>query len=167
MCQAPGASSDLRNFPSLTQASISTDASVSIRPISAVVGVADVDSDGHPDLIVQEPATPPCTGIVCLGPSGQPPSLGVWFMNGTTVEQTTDMQCQPWTCGANMCGTQPDGCGGTMDCGNPCGARQVCGSFGTCVCGPHAPCRSPLVWNSADCACGIQTVGGCRGTTCQ
>lgn len=167
MCKAPGASSDLRNFPSLTPASVATDASVTIRPISAVVGVADVDGDGRPDLIVQEPATSPCTGVLDLGPCGQRPSLGVWFMDGTTVEQTEDLQCHRWTCGAGMCGTQSDGCGGTVDCGNPCGAGQVCGNLGTCVCGPHAPCRTPLVWNSVDCACEVQKTGGCRGNTCQ
>lgn len=47
--------------------------------------------------------------------------------------------CSPKTCVQveAMCGTVPDGCGGTIDCGS-CPAGQTCGGGGVNQCGPSA-----------------------------
>ena len=54
---------------------------------------------------------------------------------------TTPTSCTKRTCPANACGSQPDGCGGTLSCGG-CGPDQLC-TGGTCVakvCGNGGPC---------------------------
>lgn len=65
--------------------------------------------------------------------------------NGANV--TIQWSCTPVTkaqaCGTSICGTQPDGCGGTISCGT-CGANQYCGSYGYCYCSyPYRNCGNP------------------------
>ena len=55
----------------------------------------------------------------------------------TSSSSTTTTMCTPTTCGAQgaNCGTLPDGCGGTLDCGS-CTGTDTCGGGGTPnVCG--------------------------------
>ncbi|MCO4762984.1 MAG: hypothetical protein KC502_15820, partial [Myxococcales bacterium] len=68
--------------------------------------------------------------------------------------------CPPKTCasaGAN-CGTMPDGCGGTLNCGQ-CTGGQVCGAGN--ICG-NTPCQKQTC-QQVSAACGTAT-DGCGGT---
>ncbi len=40
--------------------------------------------------------------------------------------------CQPTTCGTAVCGTKPNGCGGTLSCGT-CASGQTCNASNQCV----------------------------------
>jgi hypothetical protein len=82
--------------------------------------------------------------------------------NGGAVCQGTTPPCTPLTaCDAGRaCGSQPDGCGGTLDCGT-CPQGQQCVSNSTAaVC--ETPC-TPLTACDAGRACGSQP-DGCGGT---
>jgi hypothetical protein len=77
--------------------------------------------------------------------------------------------CQPelWctnqgVAGGLQCGSVPDGCGGTDNCGS-CGANQVCSS--------NMCCTTGYVWNANLNTCSKSAGGGgkppvCKGTTC-
>lgn len=40
-----------------------------------------------------------------------------------------DSGCNPLKCSSNNCDIMPDGCGGTVDCGNSCDRTMVCGGY--------------------------------------
>jgi hypothetical protein len=72
-------------------------------------------------------------------------NMGGYVPGGTPG--TPNSVCQPAACGGR-CGTVPDGCGGTIECGETCQEPQTCGGAGVagqCGCAPGA--------------CVIQTVG--------
>ena len=65
---------------------------------------------------------------------------------GCDFTTDSDCPCQPATCAAQglSCGTIPDGCGGTVDCGT-CSAVQTCGGGGTAnVCGGRVEKSLPI-----------------------
>jgi hypothetical protein len=65
---------------------------------------------------------------------------------GTTCDYPTTITvkdcCTPMTCTSTMCGTQSDGCGGTISC--------TAGCNNTCV---KKNCPAGQVWNSDSCDC--------------
>jgi hypothetical protein len=80
---------------------------------------------------------PTCHGGGCL-PQGAPCDAALPCCSGSICTGGTCVQtCTPTTCAAQgaTCGTIPDGCGNTLDCGS-CAAPQTCGGGGTAnVCG--------------------------------
>lgn len=101
--------------------------------------------------------TPDCTGKEC-GDDGCGGSCGTCpddrpCHNGSC--------CVPATCQAGQCGQMPDGCGGTLACGNcPVGQCLICSADHTCV----VSCPAPQVCDRGLC-CTPQTcpVGACGG----
>lgn len=77
--------------------------------------------------------------------------------------------CMPATCQAGQCGSTPDGCGGTLDCGM-CGTGQTCAN-GTCV--TSDPCASVTCTECQTCSGGgcvadaSQNGAVCSKGTCQ
>ena len=70
--------------------------------------------------------------------------------------------CTPTTCAAQdkNCGTIPDGCGGSLNCGS-CTSPDICGGTTPNVCGP-APC-TPTTCAAQGKNCGSMS-DGCTGT---
>jgi hypothetical protein len=72
-------------------------------------------------------------------------------------------QCMPTSCSAQgkNCGTIPDGCGGTLNCGSTCPSGETCGGSGVAnVCGSSSCTQTCLNWT--DC----KTAGtGCDAAT--
>jgi hypothetical protein len=102
---------------------------------------------------------------------------------GTT---TTTTMCIPTTCAAQgaMCGTIPDGCGQTLDCGGTCNPGQCCDSHGqcestvgaltcraadgTCASSPSANCPCCSIGGTCVSSCGpgeCCSSGSCESTT--
>jgi hypothetical protein len=67
------------------------------------------------------------------------------------------MCCQPLTCAAyeGECGTQDNGCGGTLNCNSNCASGEVC-NVDTC-------CTPLTCAGDYDGECGMQD-NGCGGT---
>jgi hypothetical protein len=61
---------------------------------------------------------------------------------------------KPAVCGARVCGSVADGCGGIVSCGG-CSAGATCSSDGSKCVDPQQPC-TPLAQCSAAAACGSQ-----------
>lgn len=71
--------------------------------------------------------------------------------------------CTPLTtCAPGVCGLAGDGCGGTVDCGDPCEGDQVC--YASSCCTPKVACTSN------DCGIVSDDCGGtldCSGSGCE
>lgn len=81
------------------------------------------------------------------------------------VAGTCQSECTPTTCAAQgkNCGTSPDGCGGTLDCGG-CDAPQTCGGGGVAnVCGGDVQCGGCDAAQCQTCVDG-QCVAACDGS---
>jgi predicted outer membrane repeat protein len=64
--------------------------------------------------------------------------------HGTTTAST---DCAKRTCQPGSCGSQPDGCGGTMQCG--CGANQLCVAGACQTCTVSCPSGEPIACGTA------------------
>lgn len=124
---------------------------------------------------------PACAGKVC-GPNGCGGSCGP--CGSGEVCTTAGACCTPTTCAAieqemcqnpddcgdyGICGTFPDGCGGTLDCGgcsHPCIACQdnICVYTGGEVCGPDVCCTNQCCFNANQGVCGTNM--RCAGGNC-
>jgi hypothetical protein len=95
-------------------------------------GLASIESYDCPICCFRDPSAPP--------PPPPPP------------------MCVPPPCGAgylDACGGAPDGCGGTLSCGDTCGAGLNCNGNGVCKKALAQPCAGP-----GQCASGL-----CQWTT--
>src|SRR5215212_8108545 len=78
-------------------------------------------------------------------------------------KDTPKKPCTSSTCPANACGSQPDGCGGTLSCG--CTGNQICVASTCRACDVCASgCRFPTVRDAIDAAPAGGTVHICPGT---
>jgi hypothetical protein len=90
--------------------------------------------------------------LACKGPGNQSPS----------GQEPDDLDCRAVTCqseGKN-CGTLPDGCGGTLECGS-CAAGETCGAGGANVCGVGSCTPTTCAASLKD--CGLMS-DGCAAT---
>jgi hypothetical protein len=80
------------------------------------------------------------------------------YMSSAEIYSTVP-SCQPTTCSAQgaTCGSIPDGCGGTLQCGS-CGSGMVCSASNTCV-----PACTPTTCAAQGATCGL-LASGCGGT---
>lgn len=62
--------------------------------------------------------------------------------------------CVPEMCGIRECGDWPDGCGGTLMCGQCLGPNEFCDDNGQCACAPDCDGKT----------CGDDSCGGSCGT---
>ena len=92
---------------------------------------------------------------------------GVWFATGGCGSLPNP--CVPATCAAQgaTCGSIPDGCGGTLDCGN-CAAPDTCGGGETsnlCGCTPTTCADQGAICGSIPDGCGdTLDCGTCSST---
>jgi hypothetical protein len=99
------------------------------------------------------------TGDTCDSNLGEECVLGVCTAPPCTPKNS--MQACPATGGHKSCGQQPDGCGGTINCGG-CAADEGCGLAGPSLCGPLPTCQPASCTDK----CGTMA-DGCGGTiTC-
>ncbi|MBN2497339.1 MAG: hypothetical protein JXR96_22300 [Deltaproteobacteria bacterium] len=98
--------------------------------------------------------------------------------------------CVPASCGANNCGSMPDGCGGTVNCGgcsdpqddcesnvcvcnhaecsgDCCAAGQVCHSGACCTPSCAGKCGGASDGCGGQCSAACPSGQWCNGTTCQ
>jgi len=59
--------------------------------------------------------------------------------------------CTPRTCDDSICGTQSDGCGGTITCSGGCGQKQCKAQH----------CPAGQTWDSSACQCQASCTGKC------
>jgi hypothetical protein len=83
--------------------------------------------------------------------SPEPNLLSWYFDEKTYIELTPISGCVPaTTCTeGSVCGTEPDGCGATIDCGD-CVAEEICSDDNVCVEAPPAECV-----DDSDCTEGV------------
>ncbi|MBN2498067.1 MAG: hypothetical protein JXR96_25985 [Deltaproteobacteria bacterium] len=124
----------------------------------------------------------PCAGVICDDPPASFCEDGTTLRRyyaygecaggecnyGYTIEDCAygciDGQCcEPLSCGAGNCGSMPDGCGGTIDCGG-CASGQWCHGHSCEDCADAEHCGPDCVDCSAD-AAGHACVDGACGCT--
>lgn len=78
----------------------------------------------------QDPSTSPDGGLMSPGPVGVPRDPGAILRDaGTALPDAGGQACVPGPCAGDVCGQQPDGCGGTMWC-TPCPAEVLVEGLG-------------------------------------
>ena len=108
-----------------------------------------------------------CTGIESCSPTSDCQSDPAPCSGGVCIE-ATDQCCAPASCGPSDCGTIPDGCGGSIDCGAcpgclsdlECDDAQFCNGSEVCIAG------ACLAGAAIDCNDGIScTLDSCNEAT--
>jgi hypothetical protein len=87
--------------------------------------------------------------------------------SGSCDDDSKRCVCAPTAvCGANECGTKPDGCGGMLTCPTSCSATESCNRDRVCVCDPNkcptGACSGVLAMGccKSDGSCGCSTLVG-------